>query len=146
MVSSGYLSGIRTWRISCAFSVSFIVFILSHFLVHWPGIELRPLAVKAQSLNHWDTRECPVLSFILLFSSHLELLLNIIWARIKVHVSPVRICGWPSTVFWRLVFVYCNAVLLPLLQIKWLYVWVCFWIFLNLISLCVLVLITHYLN
>ena len=28
-------------------------------LVPWPGIEPVPPAVKAQSLNHWTTREVP---------------------------------------------------------------------------------------
>ena len=28
-------------------------------LVSWPGIEPRPLAVKAQHPNHWTTREVP---------------------------------------------------------------------------------------
>ena len=31
-------------------------------LAPWPGIEPRPLAVKAQSPNHWDARESPMLT------------------------------------------------------------------------------------
>ena len=32
-------------------------------LVPWPGIEPRPLAVKAWGSNHWTTREFPLLCF-----------------------------------------------------------------------------------
>ena len=33
-------------------------------LVHWPGVELRSLALEAQSLSHWTTREVPASVFI----------------------------------------------------------------------------------
>ena len=36
-------------------------------LALWPGIEPRPSAVKAQSPNHWTTREFPYILFYILF-------------------------------------------------------------------------------
>ena len=47
---------------------SFSIFFWPHsmacgILVPWPGIESRPLAVGAQSPNHWTTREFPLTDF-----------------------------------------------------------------------------------
>ena len=36
-------------------------------LVPWPGIKPAPLALEAQSLNHWTTREVPLLKALLLY-------------------------------------------------------------------------------
>ena len=47
--------------------IGFIVFahsVTCGILVPWPGIELRTLAVKAQSPNHWTAREFPEFCFI----------------------------------------------------------------------------------
>ena len=41
-------------------------------LVPQPGIEPGPLAVKAQSCNHWTTMEFPILLFLLLLEVALE--------------------------------------------------------------------------
>ena len=40
------------WTLSCA----------RWDLVHWPGIEPEPPALEAWSLNHWITREVPVIN------------------------------------------------------------------------------------
>ena len=43
------------------FFCMFVCFVFGHasWLVPWPGIEPMSPAVKAQSLNHWTTREVP---------------------------------------------------------------------------------------
>ena len=38
-------------------------------LVPWPGIEPRPPALGAWSLNHWITREVPLIALMLIFQS-----------------------------------------------------------------------------
>ena len=52
---------------SCCFLLLLFVFCLfwlycraCGIVVPWPGIELEPLAVKAQNPNHWTTREFPM--------------------------------------------------------------------------------------
>ena len=40
-------------------------------LVPWPGIEHRPSSVRAQSPNHWTTRECLSISYSLTLSIQL---------------------------------------------------------------------------
>ena len=46
-------------------SVSLFIFwpccVACRFLVPWPGIKLIPPALEASSLNHWTTREVPLL-------------------------------------------------------------------------------------
>ena len=55
-------------------------------LLPWPGIKLTSLALGAESLNHWTTREVP-LSFL---SSHFL-------TFISLHCSP-RI---PDSILWK---------------------------------------------
>ena len=47
-------------------------------LVSWPKIESRPLALGAWSLNHWTTREVPILSVL---NHHYILFLTQKWSR-----------------------------------------------------------------
>ena len=66
--SGGYMScwSVRhRWPRYLFFSLICLVFLLHHtvcgILVPWPGIKPKPLAVEAQSPNHWITREFPVI-------------------------------------------------------------------------------------
>ena len=56
------------WRYFTFFCFSFLIFVwlqymVCRILVPWLGIEPRPLTVKAQSLNHWTTKEFPSFAF-----------------------------------------------------------------------------------
>ena len=59
--------GIIHWSAGCHFDTFFLK--LRHtacrILVHWSGVEVRPLAVKVQSSNHWTAREFPKAPFMI---------------------------------------------------------------------------------
>ena len=67
------------------------------FLISWPGIEIVPVAVKVQNLNHWTAREFPASSFkgwqFLGTFDWIILFLLIPSANIK---CEHLIAGWPS--------------------------------------------------
>ena len=50
---------ILEWKFSFLFFFFAILQVMWDLIVPWPGIELLPPAVEAQSLNHWTAREVP---------------------------------------------------------------------------------------
>ena len=77
-------------------------------LVSWPGIEPRPLVVKAQNPNHWTTREIPSLSpFWWWVNKYRTILVSfIIYSRIQSSVHSFiykvfilqQVVGWAQHV------------------------------------------------
>ena len=63
-------------------------------LIPWPGIKLRPLAMRVLSLNHWTTREVPMYFVCVLFI--LFLFFKISWRLITLQYCS----GFCHTLTW----------------------------------------------
>ena len=87
-------------------------FLLHHlvcaFLVPWPGIKPRPVAVKARSPDHWASREFPAIRFLssslhqnCYWGGHQRLPLSQIqWSPASPHKMLSAASGTPTHVFF----------------------------------------------